>query len=75
MRRTTLAVGCAALACLAAQAAAEPGRWRPPHHAWGAPDLEGLWTNASITQLERPPVFDSLVASEAAASRRRPSAV
>lgn len=67
MRFFPVAAACAALTCLAGQAGAEPAHWRPPHHAWGAPDLEGLWTNASITQLERPPVFKDLVASEAAA--------
>ncbi|HET6970488.1 MAG TPA: hypothetical protein VFH92_05130, partial [Phenylobacterium sp.] len=27
---------------------------RAPRTAWGAPSLEGLWTNASYTELERP---------------------
>jgi hypothetical protein len=67
MRLSTLAA-LAVLASLAGQAAADPGRWRPPRHAWGAPDLEGLWTNASITELERPPAFKALIAGEAEAA-------
>ncbi len=26
-----------------------------PHTSWGAPDLQGFWTNASITHMTRPP--------------------
>ncbi|HEV7692162.1 MAG TPA: hypothetical protein VGO52_15105 [Hyphomonadaceae bacterium] len=40
----------------AAQAAAGP-----PHTSWGAPDLQGFWTNASITKLTRPGNMKSLV--------------
>ena len=29
--------------------------WRAPRTPSGAPDLQGLWTNASLTGLERPP--------------------
>jgi hypothetical protein len=28
--------------------------WSAPRTAWGDPDLEGLWTNATATPLERP---------------------
>jgi hypothetical protein len=31
-----------------------PQRYKPPHTEFGDPDLQGLWTNASITTLERP---------------------
>ena len=27
----------------------------PPRHSWGDPDLEGTWTNATLTTLQRPP--------------------
>jgi hypothetical protein len=28
--------------------------WTPPHTAWGEPDLQGKWSYATITPLERP---------------------
>jgi hypothetical protein len=31
--------------------------WHAPKTAWGDPDLEGIWTNATITPLERPAAF------------------
>lgn len=34
----------------------------------GVPDLQGLWTSATITGLERPAQFDSLVIDEAEAA-------
>ena len=35
--------------------------WRAPRTHFGDPDLQGLWTNATITALQRPAEFDSLV--------------
>lgn len=60
----TLAMGLAALA----------GEYRVPRTAFGQPDLEGLWSNAWLTRLERPKVFVSLDATEAevAAYERAP---
>jgi hypothetical protein len=29
--------------------------WKAPRTAWGHPDLEGIWSTATITPLERPP--------------------
>ena len=29
-------------------------RWTAPRTSWGAPDLQGLWTSATLTPLERP---------------------
>jgi hypothetical protein len=31
--------------------------WIPPHTPDGHPDLQGVWTNATLTPLERPPQF------------------
>jgi hypothetical protein len=31
-----------------------PGSYSPPRNAFGQPDLEGVWTNDSITPLQRP---------------------
>ncbi|HEX2817558.1 MAG TPA: hypothetical protein VHN39_14275, partial [Phenylobacterium sp.] len=56
LRSVALAAG-AALAVLAAPAAAQP-KAPAPYHAPravdGQPDLQGTWTNATLTPLERP---------------------
>src|SRR5271170_4218088 len=41
-------------AVLAASAAPAAGAYKAPLNAYGQPDLEGTWTNASLTVLERP---------------------
>lgn len=33
-------------------------RWPTPRTPWGEPDLQGLWTSATLTPLERPPHQD-----------------
>jgi len=38
--------------------------YRAPRTASGAPDLNGLWSNSSLTDLERPEAFKSLVVPE-----------
>jgi hypothetical protein len=53
----------AAAAATLAPAAARAGPWRAPRTRFGTPNLEGLWTNASYTDLERPPELKSLVIS------------
>ena len=35
----------------------------PPKTSWGVPDLQGNWTNASITKMTRPAGIDTLVIS------------
>jgi hypothetical protein len=45
-----------ALACLAGSTA-QAAEWKAPRTAWGAPDLQGTWTNASLTSLERDAMF------------------
>lgn len=35
--------------------AGEP--WSPPRTSWGAPDLQGTWTNTTTTPLQRPDAF------------------
>lgn len=42
--------------CLASAAHAQTA-WTSPTNAMGQPDLSGLWTNATVTQLERDPRF------------------
>ena len=43
--------------------------WKPPHMAWGAPDLQGFWTNATITGLERMKEVERLVLTPSQARR------
>ncbi len=38
----------------ARQPAAPQSAWTPPQTPWGHPDLQGTWSNASTTPLERP---------------------
>src|SRR3989454_3788790 len=41
-------------ASLAAQSTRAPAAWTPPRTSGGQPDLQGIWTNATITPFERP---------------------
>ena len=36
---------------------------------FGDPDLQGVWTNASLTTLERPDQYESLLVTEEEANR------
>ena len=54
-------------------------RWTPPRTPWGHPDLQGIWSNATTTPLERPAEYadkplltdeEFAAANTAAASRR-----
>lgn len=55
-----------ALAAVAAAATAQP-IYKAPRNPFGQPDFEGVWTNASLTSLERPANFTSLTITEAQA--------
>jgi hypothetical protein len=62
-----LSVSLSALLCLQAFAA-QP--YVAPHTEFGYPDLQGVWTNATITRLSRPPQYGNRrahTAQEAAA--------
>jgi hypothetical protein len=51
--------------CLSFGLAAEAqAAWKAPRTSHGAPDLEGVWTNATATPLERPPAFDAPTTTE-----------
>lgn len=57
----------AVILALAIPAAAE--EWTPPRMSWGAPDLQGTWTNATITGLTRAEDVENLVLTEEEAAR------
>jgi len=50
-----------AVACATAAAAGAETAYRAPRNALGQPDLEGVWSNATYTRLERPPYAPRLV--------------
>jgi hypothetical protein len=56
------------LICAGSSYAAD-AHWSPPRTPWGTPDLQGTWTNASVTSLERDAAFKgkaSMTLAEAA---------
>jgi hypothetical protein len=68
MKIKLLASVVAAAAVIGAPAMAQtaPG-YQTPHTSWGAPDLGGFWTNASLTTMSRPAGAKSVVMTEAEA--------
>jgi hypothetical protein len=52
---------------LAATATAHAAGYQAPRNGFGQPDLQGTWTNASLTSLQRPAMFKSLTLTEAEA--------
>jgi hypothetical protein len=52
------------IAALLAATAASAQAYKAPRNAFGQPDFSGTWSNASLTQLERPPNLKSLVITE-----------
>jgi len=56
------------VAVLAAAPAQAAKRYQAPRTSFGAPSLEGDWTNATFTGLQRPKRFKSLVATPAEAA-------
>jgi hypothetical protein len=55
-------------------AATQPTPWKLAHLPDGQPDLQGIWTNITITPMERPPEFADrafLTAQEAAEYEKR----
>jgi hypothetical protein len=51
----------ASLALMLAASAPAAFAQAAPHLSWGAPDLQGFWTNASITHMTRPAGLATLV--------------
>ncbi len=68
----TLVTGVLSLAAsssVMAQSSPAPDDWSVPRTGWGVPDLQGIWTNATLTPIERPDVLVGktvLTAEEAA---------
>jgi hypothetical protein len=54
-------------AALAFAATAQARDYHPPRTAYGQPDLQGIWTNSSVTMLQRPPMMKNLIATPAEA--------
>lgn len=67
--QATLIAPMLATLVLAGCASTSNNNYEPPRLANGQPDLQGTWTNVSLTSLTRPGNFDSLVVSEEEAQR------
>ncbi len=65
-----LAALCSAAAAVALLSGAPPALgetsagYVTPHTAWGAPDLQGFWSNTAVTSLTRPRGVEQLVVTE-----------
>ncbi len=69
--RTVLAASLAALAVFAlcaAPADAQSTDWTPPRLADGTPDLQGNWSNATMTPIQRPPGIELILTVEQVAA-------
>src|SRR6218665_3440048 len=53
-----------ALIAGAAHAQAADPNFKPPRTSWGAPELSGVWTNSSLTTLQRPANAATVVITE-----------
>jgi len=61
-------LACLVLAALLTAGPAPAAGYKPPRNAYGQPDLQGIWTNTSLTWLQRPPIFKGLIATDAEAA-------
>ena len=52
------------LAMLVPTLAQDAGEWVLPRTEYGHPDLQGNWTNATLTEVQRPEGFDKVLTSE-----------
>lgn len=52
--RIVIAAVLVMLLVLSLPAMAEPDAWQTKRTAWGAPDLQGVWSNETLTPFERP---------------------
>jgi hypothetical protein len=56
-RRSGAALLTLAVSLLLAQSVSAQKTWTPPKTPDGQPDIQGIWTNSTLTQLERPADF------------------
>jgi len=49
------------MGCITTTALAQAPGYEPPRTEFGVPDIQGIWTNRSITRMERVPGAESLV--------------
>jgi hypothetical protein len=74
MRRGVLVVAALAALAICATLSAQGRPWAAPRTADGHPDLQGFWTNDTVTPLERPAEFgnkQTLTPEEAAAYAKK----
>jgi hypothetical protein len=80
-RSLAFVVGCSVLAAVVPHTSVAQDRgdlgasgWQAPRTAWGDPDLQGFWSNATLTRFERPEALadkEFLTEEEAAEAERR----
>ena len=68
MTQRTITQGLLVLGLLLAGTASAADAYEAPRNVFGDPDLQGLWTNATITTLERPQAFPELLLTPAQAA-------
>ncbi|MDP3738986.1 MAG: hypothetical protein Q8R02_16450 [Hyphomonadaceae bacterium] len=68
MKSMFAAAGLAALMLGLGPAAQAQATYAAPKTSWGAPDIQGAWTNSSVTKLTRPAGVDKLVLTPAEAA-------
>ena len=65
---TLVSLACALAMAPAALAQAEP-KYEPPKTSWGVPDLQGFWSSASLTTIQRPAGATALIVSDEEANK------
>ena len=58
-----ISLACALAMAPVALAQAEP-KFDPPKTSWGVPDLQGYWSSASLTSMQRPAGASGLIVSD-----------
>ena len=69
IRSALLASAILAVTGLPAAAQTSAPGYAPPKTSWGVPDLQGFWSNASLTGMQRPAGASGLVVSEEEAAK------